>query len=237
MEQAKIGLLRWESGQVPTSLMQLESLPGNSTNPVSYPFPVEMVHVKGANQETVAINPSEKVMNDMIDVTRDMYARGIRAVTTSCGFNAIFQVDMADESPAAIFTSSLMQVPFAQAIVGKNRIVAIITASKTKLSEEHLRKSGITDLSNVVVFGLENATEFKKIFGDEPCQLEKVTDEVLDVALQALREYPNIGAFVLECTDLPPFSSRIREETGLPVFDFNSMVGHVAMALNVHKLY
>ena len=54
---------------------------------------------------------------------------------------------------------------------------------------------------------------------------------------KGLEENPDIGAVVLECTDLPPYASRLREEFGLPVFDFNSMVGHIAMALNVHKLY
>jgi hypothetical protein len=42
---------------------------------------------------------------------------------------------------------------------------------------------------------------------------------------------------VLECTDLPPYAPMLREELGIPVFDFNSMMGHVAMSLNVHKLY
>ena len=30
---------------------------------------------------------------------------------------------------------------------------------------------------------------------------------------------------------------RIREELDIPVFDFNSMIGHVAMALSLVKLY
>ena len=38
----KIAILRWESGHVPQGLMQLEQLPGNSTNLASYPFPVKL---------------------------------------------------------------------------------------------------------------------------------------------------------------------------------------------------
>ena len=52
-KKPKIALLRWEKGQVCDALLQLETLPGNSTNPASYPFDVEMVYVKGANAETV----------------------------------------------------------------------------------------------------------------------------------------------------------------------------------------
>lgn len=36
-KKPKIALLRWEKGQVCDALMQLETLPGNSTNPASYP--------------------------------------------------------------------------------------------------------------------------------------------------------------------------------------------------------
>ena len=38
----------------------------------------------------------------------------------------------------------------------------------------------------------------------------------------------------LECRDK---RGRIREELDIPVFDFNSMIGHVAMALSIVKLY
>ena len=38
----------------------------------------------------------------------------------------------------------------------------------------------------------------------------------------------------LECRDK---LGRIREELDIPVFDFNSMIGHVAMALSIVKLY
>jgi Asp/Glu/hydantoin racemase len=46
-----------------------------------------------------------------------------------------------------------------------------------------------------------------------------------------------MGAIVLECTDLPPYAKRISEATGLPVFDFVSMMGHVAIALGEIDLY
>jgi len=28
-----------------------------------------------------------------------------------------------------------------------------------------------------------------------------------------------MGAFMMECTELPPYSDAVRKETGLPVFD------------------
>ena len=61
--------------------------------------------------------------------------------------------------------------------------------------------------------------------------------EVEGVAVTAVEQNPHIGAIVLECTDLPPYAARIRQATGLPVFDFSSMMGLMATALGQHSLY
>ena len=65
MKNPSIAILRWESGHVPAGLLQLEQMPGNSTNPASYPFPVRLVEVKGANVETVITHPSQTLLADM----------------------------------------------------------------------------------------------------------------------------------------------------------------------------
>ena len=235
----KIAILRWESGHVPQGLMKLEQLPGNSTNPASYPFPVKLVEVKGANTDTVILHPSQKLLEDMIQLAKELEKEGVRAITTSCGFNAIFQEALANAVKIPVFTSSLLQVPFAQALVGRDRAVGVITASASSLSEKHLRACGITDEMHPIVMGLENAPEWSKIFDhpDDSFDMDLVTEEILNVARQGVKDHPEIGAIVLECTDLPPFARRIREELDIPVFDFNSMIGHVAMALSIVKLY
>ncbi len=240
MNKPKIAILRWESGHVPQGLLQLETLPGNSTNPASYPFPVKLVEVKGANTETVIVHPSQKLLADMIDISRRLVEEdGIQAIATSCGFNAIFQKALADAVNVPVFTSSLLQIPFVQALVGQNRAVGVITANGTLLTREHLHNCGVTDDMNVFVLGLENAKEWSKIFDnpDAPFDMEKVTEEILSVARRSIQEHPEIGAIVLECTDLPPFARRIRQELDIPVFDFNSMIGHMAMSWSILNLY
>ena len=223
----KIAILRWESGHVPQGLMQLEQLPGNSTNLASYPFPVKLVEVKGANTDTVILHPSQKLLEDMIQLAKELEKEGVRAITTSCGFNAIFQEALANAVDIPVFTSSLLQVPFAQALVGRDRAVGVITASASSLSEKHLRACGITAEMHPIVMGLENAPEWSKIFDhpDDSFDMDLVTEEILNVARQGVKDHPEIGAIVLECTDLPPFARRIREELDIPVFDFNSMIG------------
>lgn len=240
MEQnAKIALLRWEAGTMQPALEQLESLPGNSTNPASYPYPIKFVHVKGANFDTIEANPTQEMEDEMIRVCKELAEEGVTAITTSCGFCAHYQPGLADHVPQVVFTSALMEVPFAQTIVGANRKVAIVTASSELLKEEHLIRSGITRRDNLVVLSMHDQKEWSTLYEhpEETFDLEAVTDEVVGVVRKGLEEHPDIGAIVLECTDLPPYSSRLREEFGLPVFDVNTMISHMAMALNEHKLY
>jgi len=236
----KIAILRWEAGHVPQGLMQLETMPGNSTNTASYPFPVRLVQVPGANVETVITHPSQKLLVDMIAIAKDLVEKeGIEAISTSCGFNAIFQKALAEAVDVPVFTSALLQVPFVQALVGQSRAVGVITANKAALTKEHFHACGITGDMNVVVLGLENAREWSKIFDhpDERFDMDAVSKEILGVAREGLTQHPEIGAIVLECTDLPPYAAAIRESLHLPVFDFNSMMGHMAIALGEIHLY
>ena len=231
--KAEIGILCWEAGHVPKGLVQLESLVGNSTNPDSYAFPVRFCRVKGANIETILENPSPAVLQTMIEEARAMAADGIRAITTSCGFNAIFQEELAEAVDVPVFTSSLLQVPFVQKIVGRGKEVAILTAKAAALKPGHLEAVGITKTEGLHVFGLEECPEWGKMFTDFDAELdlEKIKGEVVGVALEALRQYPGIRAYVLECTDLPPFSAEIREKTGLPVFDIITLAHAVHASL------
>jgi hypothetical protein len=45
-----------------------------------------------------------------------------------------------------------------------------------------------------------------------------------------MQKHPGIRAFVLECTDLPPYSEAIRRRSGLPV-DFITMVDFLRSAI------
>jgi hypothetical protein len=36
--------------------------------------------------------------------------------------------------------------------------------------------------------------------------------------------HPDIGALLLECSELPTYAAAVQRATGVPVFDFSSMV-------------
>ncbi|MEP6966382.1 MAG: aspartate/glutamate racemase family protein, partial [Polaromonas sp.] len=139
---AKIGILCWEQGQVPKGLMQLETLVGNSTNPASYDYPVRLHPVQGANVHTILEHPDPGVLRTMITDAQTMAAQGVKAITTSCGFNAIFQRQLAGAVSVPVFTSSLLQLPFVQQIHGPMSEICILTANARALRPEHLSSVG-----------------------------------------------------------------------------------------------
>lgn len=227
-----IGMLCWEQGSNPRGLAQLEKLPGNSTNPETFAFPVSYCRVKGANIHTILEKPSQAVLRSMIAEARTMETRGIRAITTSCGFNAVFQRELAEAVSVPVFTSSLIQVPMVRNMLPRQRTVGILTAKKSALTEKHLRRVGITDFNSIHVEGLEACTEWNKIFSspDEEIDIPTVENDIIRLA-RSMTERSDIGAFVLECTDLPPFADAVRKATGHPVFDIVTLTNYVYQAV------
>ena len=66
---------------------------------------------------------------------------------------------------------------------------------------------------------------------DQDVDLALIEKEILSTCLEAVATHPAVRAFVLECTDLPPFSAAIRQQTGLPVFDFITMTNYLEASL------
>lgn len=220
-----LGVLCWEEGGSPKGLEQLESLVGNSTNPATYSFPVVFRKVKGANYHSVVQAPHLGLIDAMVREGEKMVELGVRAIITSCGFNAIFQRELAEALPVPVFTSALMQIPFILASIGGKKL-AVITASKSTLRVEHFRAVGVHDMHAIEIYGMEVMPEWSKISRspNQPLAMEKIEDEVVSLATLAKQEHPDLGAILLECTDLPPFADAVRKSVNLQVYDLLSMV-------------
>ncbi|MCK5522406.1 MAG: hypothetical protein KAI83_04655 [Thiomargarita sp.] len=214
-----VGILGWEARNN-NALSQLGHIPGDIAHPSTFSFPVLYKQIEGAYYETVIVEPSAKVLISMIDAAKEMERNAVKAIMTDCGYNGIFQQELANAVNIPVFASSLLQIPLVHLMLRKGQKIGIIAAYKEYLTEEHLRKVGISENIPVCILGIEN-TEFSKVRAEplaiiDVAQFEK---EVVSVAKRLIDENREVGAIVLECTDLPPFAAIIRRKTGLPVFD------------------
>ena len=69
------------------------------------------------------------------------------------------------------------------------------------------------------IVGCEDVDGFEAVAFGEKVDTKKVEPGVVKKAMEALEMFPDSRAFLLECTELPPYSDAIRFKTGLPVFD------------------
>jgi anaerobic selenocysteine-containing dehydrogenase len=107
------------------------------------------------------------------------------------------------------------------------------TVSMYAAHAEHLTAAHITGDIPIAVAGLETEKEFTRVMLDNQLELdvEQARAEHRSVARRLLATHPDIGALVLECTNMPPYAVDIQRETGLPVFDIVSLVTMVHGAL------
>jgi len=231
-EKPIIGILGWEQGNEDT-LAQLESVRGNVAHPDTFDFPLIYRRVMGACYSTVVVNPSAEVCAALVAAARELETAGVRAVMTGCGFNIIFQRELADAVAIPVFTSSLLQVPMVHSMMKTGQKVGIVTADAPNLTVRHLLKAGITPEMGVHIVGVEKTGEFSKVREDPKAVLdeEKFVREVVDTADRLVRDDPAVGAIVLECTDLPPASASIRRRLGIPVFDVVTLAHMVCESL------
>ena len=57
--------------------------------------------------------------------------------------------------------------------------------------------------------------------------MERLADEVLAAVDGLAKDHPEMGALVIECTDLPPFAHLIQEKIHVPVFDIVTLTNMV----------
>ncbi len=145
-----------------------------------------------------------------------------------------FQKQMAAAVRIPVFTSSLLLVPLVHRMLAPGRRVGVMTVNKPSLTPEHLAGAGIGGDIPLAVVGMETEKEFTRVMLDNELELDvdAARDEHIRVARRFVGEYPDIGAIVLECTNMPPYADDIRRETGVPVFDIISLVrmAHDALA-------
>ncbi len=215
-----IGIIAWERG-----LPAFSKHVGDIMNPDTYEFPICVLRVEGANYKTIVEKPNRDVVKRMVEAAKVLERDGVAGLTTSCGFNAHMQKELANAVNIPVFASSLLLVPLAYRMLKKDQRVGILTADASSLMEAHFRAMGIDSGVPVCVQGLENTKVFARV-GREPsfeAQKDDLDAEIQEAAKKLVAQ-GNVGAIVLECTNLPPFAEAIRRATNLPVFDILSLV-------------
>lgn len=213
----------------PLGILMLEArfarVPGDMGNGGTWPFPVLYRVVRGASPERVVLDGARGLLPDFIAAARDLVDLGAEAITTNCGFLSLFQAELAGAVGVPVATSSLMQVPWVQATLPPGRRVGIVTVSAGSLTPRHLEAAGVP--ADTPIAGTENGREFFRVLiraEKDDLDTALAEQDILAAGRDLVARHPDVGAIVLECTNMPPYAAALQAELGLAVYDIYSLV-------------
>jgi Asp/Glu/hydantoin racemase len=207
-------------------------VPGDMGNATTWDFPVLYKIVELATPDKVVRKGGEGLLDPFIKGAKELEREGVRAITTNCGFLALFQKELASAVDVPVFTSSLMQVPLVYAMLKPWQKVGILTIHAKSFSRKHLAATGV-DKIPYVILGTEDEKEFSRAILDDEMELdvEQSQKDLIRIARCLKEDHPEVGAIVLECTNMPPYAAAIQREVNLPVFDIYTLVNMVYQAV------
>ncbi len=208
-------------------------VPGNIVNGYTFDFPVRLKAVEGLDIPNLFAAGGE-VLPHILKACNSLQREGVRAISAACGFFGSYQRQVAEAMDIPVAISSLVQLPWIASVISPGLKIGVLTADQSSLSETLLRNCGVTEelRRRLVIRDLRNAPEFS-------CILESrgefdnglVEQEVVNAALGILKEQPDTGAILLECSDMPPYAHAIQAATCLPVFDFTTLIRWLHMSV------
>lgn len=206
---------------------------GHFANMATYEFPVRLKFVDDPFDADgfQTGNPQWRGWNQpqWIRAAQQLEEEGVRAIVGGCGLTGNMQSTLAAAVDIPLYSSSVMFVPLIQRGLAAGKRVGILTVSSAHFYAHDnalLKECGVDDSIPIAVAGMNECADADKwlTMTTSDYDFASVQETVVNTALKMVEDYPDLGAIVIECTDMPPYSDAVRAATGLPVFDPVDMV-------------
>ena len=214
--QASVGVLMLDT--------RFPRILGDVGNPGTWPFPVEYKVVAGASPDAVIRKDPLELLDIFVEAGQELIENGVCGITTTCGFLSLMQKELKDALNVPVATSSLMQIELINRILPPNQRCGILTISGSSLTQEHLNAAQVP--KGTPIGTTEGGREFSRaILNDEPdLNVDLARQDNVEAARELQRQSPELGAIVLECTNMTPYARDISRAINLPVFTIYSFV-------------
>ncbi|WP_247454827.1 hypothetical protein [Bradyrhizobium sp. 146] len=208
-------------------------IPGSVGNASTWSVPVRYKTVPGLSF-TKLVAPEADDALAAAHAAVELVREGARMITAHCGFMIRYQEAVRAAVDVPVLLSPLLLIPFLEQMLPHNKAISIITAKASSLTPEVLKAAGVPASSDrLFIAGLEGAPCFAAAFLTYSSDLDAgaVEKETVDAAVALVNNHPEIGMLLFECSELPPYAAAVQRATGIPVFDFTSMVEFVVGSL------
>ena len=199
-------------------------VPGDVGNAATWPFPVLYKVIPGASPDRVVRRRAEGLLDAFVEGARELIAIGADGITTNCGFLSLFQAELAADCGVPVATSSLMQAPLIERLLPPGKRVGILTISAETLTPEHLEAAGVA--LDTPIVGTEGGRTFSRVLLNDELEQDVAAaeDDILAAGEHLVRRHLEVGAVLLECTNMCPYAHALQGHLGLPVFDMVSFI-------------
>ncbi|MEO1452476.1 MAG: aspartate/glutamate racemase family protein [Pseudomonadota bacterium] len=193
-------------------------IPGDIGNAGTWPFPVQYKVVTDATPDTVVRGDAEPLLEAFVTAGRELVDLGCDGIATNCGFLVPFQDEMTAALGVPVAASSLLQWPMIARALPPGQTVGILTISSETLTPAHLDAAAIPQ--GTPFAGTGATSHFTQaVLGDAGgIDFAQARADNIAAAERLIGEHPDVGAILLECTNMVPYAADIRRATGRPVF-------------------
>lgn len=200
--------------------------PGDVGNASSYRYPVLYETIHTVTIDSLINDGDRSMAGDVIAAALRLQAMGVKAITSDCGYMLHFQDQVAAALKVPVMLSSLLQLPLIASTLAPQASIGIICANSSRLTPSLVALAYPHPTCAIHIAGMEDAPAFRSAILDEEGSLDTdaVEAEIVERATGLVSRHPEIGAILLECSNLPPYASAVQRATGRHVFDFLTMI-------------
>ena len=211
--------------------VQMPFVPGDVGNAASYGFPVLYRTVPGALSARVFVG-DEALTEAVVNAAVELEAQGVKGISSDCGFFLNYQEQIREAVNIPVFLSPLMQLPTISSFLGRHRSLGILTTNTEPMSNSILALTGLDPEREVIIRGMQDCVPWRAAFKEPGEQVDtaEIEAEIVARAVDMQRASPHLGAILLECSMMPPYAHAVHQATGLPVFDFVTLINYYQRA-------
>ena len=201
-----------------------DRLKGDPGYPGTFEFPVEYGIVEGSYRDLIEGSPD--ACRRLCEAAKKLAKKNVSAIAGDCGLMALYQRQIADSAGIPVISSSPLFLPFARMMIPPGQSVGILTGHSALLGEHHLRAAGAGNPDGIIIYGMQNEPHFKEVVieGTAKQDYVRMKEDVLNGVRHLSGACNDLGAVLLECSNLAVFGAEITKEFHIPVFDINTGV-------------
>jgi len=203
---------------------------GNVQHAESFPFPVVYAVVRAVSMSAL-MDGDPSALQPILTAIGELNRQGVSVIVGACGSFANYQQQATQASSVPVFMSILLEVPFILRALPPDKKLGIIFANAATFTQRVRSECGIDDTSRIVAVGANTIPAFGAILRQEQLLDGAALERgLVELAQDTLRKQPSIGAWLLQCSDLPPYAAALQRATSLPVFDAHLLIDHLFRA-------